>query len=61
MLLYSEKDIYKESKMGQGKGGLKRKMLGIWYDKNGNIKRIDAQGMSPDEVTAALKKKKEAK
>ena len=43
------------------KGGLKRKMLGIWYDKNGKIKRIDAQGMSPDEVTAALKKKKEAK
>ncbi len=47
--------------MGQGKGGLKRKTLGIWYDKDGKIKRIDAQGMSPDEITAALKEKKEAK
>ncbi len=43
------------------KGGLKRKTLGIWYDKDGKIKRIDAQGMSHDEVIAALKEKKEAK
>ncbi len=47
--------------MGQGKGGLKRKTLGVWYDKDKKIKRVDCDGMSLREVIAALKNKKEAK
>ena len=40
------------------KGGLKRKTLGVWYDKDGNVKRVDAQGMSLEEVAKELVNKK---
>ena len=44
-----------------GKAGYKTQILGIYYDKDGKIKRIDVQGMTLKEVMKELRKKLEAK
>jgi len=40
------------------KAGYKMQILGIHYDKEGNIKRIDVQGMSLEEVAGELMERK---
>ena len=40
------------------KAGYKMQLLGIHYDKDGKIKRIDVQGMSLEEVAAELLERK---
>lgn len=41
------------------KAGYRTQILGIHYDKDGNIKRIDVRGMSLEEVIGELMKRKE--
>lgn len=47
--------------MAKGAAGLKQTMLGIWYDKNGVIKRLDVKGMSLEALIEALIARREAK
>ena len=47
--------------MAKGKGGVKQIVLGIWYKKSGEIKRLDVKGMNLEELIEALIKKREAK
>ena len=45
----------------ESKAGYKMKILGIHYDKDGKIKRVDVQGMTLEEVIKELRKNLEAK
>ena len=45
----------------EGKAGYKTQMLGIHYDKEGKVKRIDVRGMTLGEVIKELQKKLEVK
>lgn len=45
----------------ESKGGYKTQILGIHYDKDGKIKRIDVQGMTLEEVIQELIKKEAKK
>lgn len=40
------------------KGGVKQIVLGIWYDKDGNVKRVDSKGMNLEELIEALIERK---
>lgn len=41
--------------------GMKQTILGIWYDEDGNIKRLDFKGMNLEELIEALIERREAK
>lgn len=43
--------------MDKSKAGYKTKTLGIWYDAEGRVKRVDVQGMDLNEVIEELIKR----